>query len=492
MIKCDLKRPACSQCHRTGRTCLGYRDQIDLVFRDESQRITRKCRKLEEARNASSKPAKSHPSRCSEPPAEVDVSTQSSPTTMQEILWPAIHQPIQDVGICYLLGDYIRGSHFDYLPSLYSSAHQNSLLHPVVQAVGLASLALQTSRPELELDADKLYAIAISRTNCALQSPEAAQDHEALASIMLLSLFETLRLRRECKTRAWTAHVQGALALVALHGTAQFETKLGLELFKQISASIRVFCVQQNVRVPKSLSQMTMTAKLKASPEDVSFDFATVVEAFADLRADMSEGYLTQPREIIAAAHAVLQKLQTLISKLPTSYDAETIWITNRSPEVCEEHYFKYKDHHTAQLWNTSWQAQVVLNTIIYEQAVRESVLHAVPLSDSYDYKLMAAEAQRQATAAAHAICASVPSFFPPDTDKASRHRRRNVAVGYFLIWPLFAAGSCSFIPLLTKEYIIDRLRFISTDLRIPQAHQAAEMLAHNDQLEDWYVIISP
>lgn len=41
-IKCNKLRPECSQCIRAGKTCPGYRDQLSLMFRDETVKVRNK------------------------------------------------------------------------------------------------------------------------------------------------------------------------------------------------------------------------------------------------------------------------------------------------------------------------------------------------------------------------------------------------------------------------------------------------------------------
>ncbi|KAF4456934.1 hypothetical protein F53441_1058 [Fusarium austroafricanum] len=42
-IKCDKIKPECSQCIRVGKKCPGYRDQLSLMFRDESSKVIQKA-----------------------------------------------------------------------------------------------------------------------------------------------------------------------------------------------------------------------------------------------------------------------------------------------------------------------------------------------------------------------------------------------------------------------------------------------------------------
>ena len=99
---------------------------------------------------------------------------------------------------------------------------------------------------------------------------------------------------------------------------------------------------------------------------------------------------------------------------------------------------------------------------------------------------LISIERHRRVVEAANDICGSVPQFFPADEHECFAQIPRAAAIGYFLIWPLFTAGSSSFIEPATRYYIIDRLKVIAHDLKLPRAHKAAEMLAHGDRTETW------
>jgi hypothetical protein len=43
MIKCDQKEPACTQCEKKNQPCPGYRNLVDLMFRDESSHVIKKA-----------------------------------------------------------------------------------------------------------------------------------------------------------------------------------------------------------------------------------------------------------------------------------------------------------------------------------------------------------------------------------------------------------------------------------------------------------------
>ena len=488
LVQCDQKRPGCGQCRNTGRECLGYRDPTDLVFRDESQQILIKYRKKAEAKKTGTVRTLTARQKNNNGQSYCKVSElrQNLETPKEFKIPPSLQHPIQDVAINFLLGDYIRGSHFNYLPSLYGANSVKSILSPCVKAVGLACLSLQTSRPELEDDAQRLYVDAIAVTNTALQCTDTARSDNVLASVLLLSLYETLSRRTKVNIDAWTTHMQGALALVALRGPCQFQSQLGLELFKQIAASIRVFCVQHVIRIPRQLRELTQLAKGFSYPSDVSFEIPCIVEAFTDLRADMAEGNLSEPSGLIARVQGVLDMIEDFYLKLPQDWKYDTVRIRSLSPQVHGDRYYHFRNHHVAQIWNTTWMAKLHLNSLIYERVLHTTGNSSqLPTSDADPVTVMNA-CEREVIEAAENICASVPQFFPPNANLSLPGNSRTAAMGYFLIWPLFTAGASPLIMAPTKEYIVERLVFISQDLKLPQAQKAAEMLVHDDCEESW------
>ncbi|KAM5345550.1 hypothetical protein ACJ41O_011411 [Fusarium nematophilum] len=64
-IKCDKVKPECSQCIRVGKKCPGYRDQLSLMFRDESSKVIQKAHAQWGVGESSSEPLPSHPSSSS-------------------------------------------------------------------------------------------------------------------------------------------------------------------------------------------------------------------------------------------------------------------------------------------------------------------------------------------------------------------------------------------------------------------------------------------
>jgi hypothetical protein len=395
---------------------------------------------------------------------------------------PALQWPVEDIAVSHVLGNYLRGSHFNYMPTLYASSNASPLLRSALAAVGLAAVSQQVKCHELDKASSLRYLDAINQTNSALRSTKTVANDDVLGSVMLLALFETLRSHTTSQAQAWNAHVQGALALVTLRGPSQLQTQLGRALFKQVSDSISVYCVQNFQRVPVHLRRL---ATLVHNPKDTNFGFDAIVDDFTNLRADLVGKIAIYPTEAVARAEQILRRLEQTMTMLPSAWLPKVMWVTKSETVVYGNYYYKYTDQATAQLWNTIWMTKVLLSSLIRDQVTRATDLNLMALPPERSLAELADTTQRDAIAAADAICASVPSFFPPTAEKCSQERPADIACGYFLIWPLFVVGSCNLVPITTKAYVTERLTYISAFLALPQAQKAAAALNNDSPLGD-------
>ena len=410
------------------------------------------------------------------------------------VVWPStmpstIAWPLAEIAITHLLKDYLPGSHFDYVPSLYTMHATDPLLCTVLEVVGLASFSLQIGRQELQVESRKRYVGAINQINRCLDGQETYMDDCTLTSVMLLSLFETIHSHMDSKAEAWSTHVQGALSLVLLRDTAQFESRIGREIFQQVAHSVTVFCVQRRLRIPDRLRKLTL--HLARMGETKRPKFGSIIEAFADLRAGIAEATMPDQAEIVTRAEKVLEDLEEFTLQLPLSDKGSTARFPESRirSEPFMNHCILYKDKSVTQLWNTIWMTRMALRGIIYEATTRQSDLALASSSPSNHLTTLKQRSQDGAIAAALAICASVPPYFPLsplDVDYPIPQKPCGFAEGYFLIWPLFAAGSNPFLSDANRAYVIGRLESIYEVLKLPQAQRAASLLAEGNMSEDW------
>ncbi|KAF2670717.1 hypothetical protein BT63DRAFT_438337 [Microthyrium microscopicum] len=85
-IKCDEVQPACTQCKKSNRTCPGYPDEFDLIFRNETMAVKRKAqRALSQSKSSNKAKVKKSPASKATSPLSTTTSSSVSPkVTVQQ------------------------------------------------------------------------------------------------------------------------------------------------------------------------------------------------------------------------------------------------------------------------------------------------------------------------------------------------------------------------------------------------------------------------
>lgn len=220
-IRCDQARPVCSQCTRAKRDCPGYRDQLSLMFRDESKSVMRKA---EAGSSMVSTTVHQRPGRSTRT-ASPDGNTASALTMSNSVeLAPLIDfnsdphlgsigyleqqqwqlplevQPSAEVSqqeaIAFFLqsrvalgtswmSDFVVRLSMQTGGSTSTQAMQTSLA-----AVSLAMLGRVKRLPELKPLARKEYVSALTLLNKALTNSEQAKSNQTLGAVVLLAVYE--------------------------------------------------------------------------------------------------------------------------------------------------------------------------------------------------------------------------------------------------------------------------------------------------------------
>lgn len=300
-IRCDQVKPVCSQCIRANRICPGYRDQLSLLFRDESQEVIRKAR----AASSSGKQTRGtrrrqHARNDAKEPATGDFSSDGS-DRRQLRYSPLVEQPVstsaKDQATCLFFRNFgwMGASFLARADSRYS--HSQTVEAPVsnkamlasIAAVGMAALAGIKNSPPLRLAARSEYVQALRYTNAALSDPTQATSDATLTSVSLLAIFEVFTSRVPQSIENWTKHVHGATTLLELRGLRQLESDIGLLLFTQLRNKILISCLQRQAHVPPTIAEFS---KIVASMRSDAYRHAdTLVEILIklnNLRADIN------------------------------------------------------------------------------------------------------------------------------------------------------------------------------------------------------------
>ncbi|KAI9723750.1 MAG: hypothetical protein M1812_001050 [Candelaria pacifica] len=240
--QCDLTRPSCMRCARRQVTCPGYRNEVDVIFRNE---------------NLSTLAARAGRDRCNKSPSTTGVSTamvvpqplRSSSTAEAEELPLILDHFSSSPG--WQRGDGSIG----FLTRMVQQSAEDSAIVYSCRAAARACLSNRqrtTNNRSREVDT---YGKALAATNAVLQDRKAcSSDDTALASVWLLGLHEVIagaaNSRKYPAPITWAIHTKGLLSLLRLRISGMLETRPGRDLFWLVNRSIQTHCFVAEVECP--------------------------------------------------------------------------------------------------------------------------------------------------------------------------------------------------------------------------------------------------
>ncbi|KAJ5259420.1 hypothetical protein N7478_012401 [Penicillium angulare] len=524
-IRCDQARPACSQCVRAKRDCPGYRDQLSLMFRDESSSVVRKANAdtKPETRKSSSPPETRALSRPKQSAARTrrkaspDGNPESAPTVevgpdlfldfnadpLQQFTLlnftnlPMEVQPSapnQDDAICYFMRTNAFPGAFwmvDFMEKFLlqpGGTQSTKAMRASMAAVASAMLCRVRKVTALKEIARKEYCSALELLNSALVSVEEAKSNQALGAVVLLAIYEIVTSRAPQDIDSWTNHIRGATALLEMRGPEQLNTEAGLRLFLHLRYQIVVSCMQRDARVPDSLLENTRTV-LKLRPNEAhSNRLVIIVGRLSNLRADIISGVITDDQQIISMASAIEAELISWLAALPAGFTYETHTKSRfdygfqercRGLAPYEDQYHVYPDLWAFNTWNQYRCARILASEII--------LTHIRQMSDSSSLKSMSEEFQLHCKTLranirrlAVDICRSVPyalGVHKPEFDPTLPPPDSYLG-GMVLLWPLYMAGTAENATHPLRRWVVQCLRMVGFTYGLDQALALMDIVA--------------
>ena len=412
-------------------------------------------------------------------------------------------QPVEARALSFFLSKYILGSNFGYLASFYSShSDREEQLSASIEAVGLASLSNELGSLELSERARKRYVHAIQATNKALQDAVKARKDSTLVAVLLLSLYEVMTCTTRPAMCLWENHIKGAMALIRLRGVQQMQSQLGLRLLNQATASVSISSHRSKSEVPPELVTLVTRALQYAPEDDPSWSFRLISMRSANLRAAVQNGSLCDPAVIIASALELDHNFVAWSRTLPPSWQYEIHFLDPAdSISVYEACYHMYPVYAIAQGLNAWRVSRMTLNELVWGQVFQH---HASPLLRYQDYTTVISQVGSNIATLCSEICASVPQYVelptvpsisvsvcrmrsPPSNDisdasstpmtESSGSGFTHSARSYGIVMPLMAVANCVILNKPRRAWVIDRLQYISTQMKNPQASLALDVL---------------
>ncbi|KAL7928128.1 hypothetical protein V8C35DRAFT_318862 [Trichoderma chlorosporum] len=294
--KCDRVETGCKQCARKGLPCPGFRDHLDLLFRDETHRVVLKAQRSSAFSRGSKQQTLKTPLHSQETtPQECCTLIR----TLAEMPFAPAASPayiiVEDVAISYFMCSYIRYSKFQhYLPDLYMQSPKiEDALSTALSATSLATFAIRRRDQSFMFKAQRYYSVALARTNAAISDHIIFSDHagvaldRTLAAILLLGLFE-VTFGGKTSPEQWATHNLGAFNLLQLRQNPQFRSRISIQILNHIYKNIHGSCFQRRVALPPELAVLR-SATPHLDPKDPQAKLTPLVDKVIALRARVSD-----------------------------------------------------------------------------------------------------------------------------------------------------------------------------------------------------------
>ncbi|CAN8105008.1 unnamed protein product [Discula destructiva] len=506
-IKCDETKPTCKQCAKTRRTCPGYKDDFDLVFRNETKATERKVQKAANRKGSVSTVVTSGSSVASSPTSTIDA---LSPMARDFICSPSgdgsfssiskqLCIPTEQLASCHFFSNFIlvprqgctRGF-MDYLLPLMKNETSNGHLQHAFNACSLAHLGnrVKSDGESIPNQALSEYTKALTSTHTALMDPVKSQTDGTLAAVLLLGLYENITAK-EMGVFSWGSHIEGAISLVKSRGREQIRTETGLLLF----IAVRTQMIIHSLTAAKAPGMGVDWWLSDAVKDQVAADCQRINIKTSELRAEVYRLMSTVARtpENIELMLALIRRAQTIDSEcvrwmknVPGSWKWKSVAWEDSVPsgdfsraEVFPGRVDIYRDFYIASVWNMVRVSRLILASVIVRCAAW--VCSPVDYRTTPEY----ATAARTCVDMITDIIASVPYHLGWHLKPERKHLlERQLSAfacgdenslkglaGYFLTWPLTCIQSQDYTTDAQRSWIKGRLRYIADELGVKYAH---------------------
>jgi hypothetical protein len=333
--QCDQATP-CGQCVRAGSVCPGYRDTVDVLFRDESAKVARK------SKGQSSKPTAASTA------SEDEVATQN--VALVKLFKIGAYQPWDDVGINFFMSNYVGTdpdvSSLHYLPNFYlRSGHATSSLKRTIIASGLAGYARTFRRTDLVEQSARTYAAAVRDINNTLSNPQAVIQDTTLMSIIVAAIFETILVSQDSSIDNITKHMEGAMAVAYLSLQQREPSTVYKALLSNLIQGVIMNCWIQHVPLPSKYKQTRLYLPEKINPRSVHAKLVNVLSQVIEFRDDLKKGLYSSSDMILHRALELDGSLKTFIEEMPTHTLYEKFWISRIHAMEVQQHVYNKTFH---------------------------------------------------------------------------------------------------------------------------------------------------
>ncbi|PYH88177.1 hypothetical protein BO71DRAFT_436006 [Aspergillus ellipticus CBS 707.79] len=471
-VKCDQRRPGCSQCHNTGRVCSGYRAEVEVNFRHQTDAVVQKYG------SGSSQSPGSQGSPSQGGPGQGSPGNQGRPPLMPA---PAAFLPestSRAIAVRRYLAQTTEAIHGDYVLPLYERSQCAPVLTTALEAVSLACLANEQARPDLLTPARERYGLALQHVRRGLHSSLHVKGHNnqlsaILSAVMLLAQFAAVAAPAQESPREWSRHVNGAFSLLATRVLQRScaLTVPGRHLFLHLVSCLMVDCLQR--RTVFSPQMRALMQARRAEMSEFQLRFWGLVDRMCMLYAlqPRASSRGLSPAWIEAAWLTLDHEAAVLMRNMPLSqaYTPEPAAEGPPTTTGPEPPCHVYGSYRIAQQWNTLRMARLVINERLIEHA--QSLSGATtedgqPSTDEPSSSSATIHRAREVLATViREICACVPASMrtsgsPPPADQ--------LGWAYSLVWPLSMVGVSPHCPAELQPFIARQMAILQAMIGLP------------------------
>ncbi|KAL7905178.1 hypothetical protein GGI35DRAFT_461091 [Trichoderma velutinum] len=467
--KCDHGVPSCRRCLRKGTLCGGYRDKLDLTFRDQTRQIIRKSHQAEHkvktpviATQLVGKPMEAKPS--------------SQLEERKPLITSALSVPITDQAVSFFFHNFVLtdpisgGGHLEYLPVIYDGIARDLALPTAVVAIGMAGIANLRRNRHLLLAANAQYLLAIQLTQAALIDETLRIQDQTLVSILLLALYETIACCSPQSLRIWSNHVTGATALISQFAQQRIMNAVGIRIFSHLRSHAIIQALQRSQHIPDEIQQWsTKTLGLQSTSQIFEDQLHHLAIDLCSLRASVDNGLLTDRPTIISRASTLDEKLANWSRRLSIKYGIAIDKSLTAKDTPNPARVDSYSDVHVSNAINCH-TLRILTNELILkmlDQAKGENTVDYQRFRSQHAIHTLIAE-----------VCASVLSFTGRERQQAGF-----IARGGFLLWPLYVVSAVPWTSKLYRDWAIAQLRGLGIETGILQAALLARVLQINGEI---------
>ncbi|KAL2823979.1 hypothetical protein BDW59DRAFT_147991 [Aspergillus cavernicola] len=464
--RCDQQLPHCGQCTRMREECPGYRDEWELVFRDQTDHTIQRSNEKRAKRTASTGANHSPP-----PPRGLSPS-------------------IDEIGVNYFLHNFVIGGQspsrgfLNYIPPIFSADGEHPTLVASMAAVGLVALANSTQQPELVSHARVKYSEAIRNVNTALTSPVESVKDSTLMSVISLGVFEHVS-----NFESWVQHVQGAAALVVARGKGQFCSTASILMFNQVRADMAVACLHGNQPFPEHMRELQEEAAKHADTSSAWWLLGVLATRCANLLWSITNNTEKIPWSDFLKVATVLQgDFQFVFGLLAIQEPYTTTRESGGDPDIIYNgRYDLYRTSWAIRVWNNSRNLQMIVCEVTCYLLNKVLTTDLSPVIRA-QLKLKLQETLQVLSTLGEDMLATVPQALGFISSASEHHISVNcfshtsMSGGYILTWCLYMVGKSPLIKSKTRKWIIRHLQNIGKNAGIAIALQLLEDVVQIDQ----------